>query len=324
LITDPNSGERLGEYDDIDYTSAMERVYRKIGFRTKDAAPSEWDLVQDMMHGTFDGGPGSGNFGHAGRPGEVGGSAPSGSSSSNVKYYGKVGTVKYKDLEYEVDKDGNIVSGPEAFIEGLKHPKKPGENIEQGDIVVYAPEWRSEGESKYQSVVLEERGDLLLIGTLNHNGVLGRTEVVEREMVQSIGYNAGVSGDYTTSNDPIRGNTAKGKAKIEHRRESLANLKERFSTHASLDPRLKEDGEMIIEHYSKLVANPKEFKTTYKKDIADYKHKYEFSKRSAEQAANEERWAAEDVNLNNMEKAKNRINLIESIVDTVGREILNE
>ena len=36
--------------------------------------------------GTFyNGGKGSGNFGHSGRPGEVGGSAPQGSTSSSVQ-----------------------------------------------------------------------------------------------------------------------------------------------------------------------------------------------------------------------------------------------
>lgn len=34
LVTDPRSGERLGSYADIDYTSAMNRIYRLTGFRT--------------------------------------------------------------------------------------------------------------------------------------------------------------------------------------------------------------------------------------------------------------------------------------------------
>ena len=41
------------------------------------AVPTTWQTIENMVWGQFtaDGGPGSGNFGHAGRPGEVGGSA---------------------------------------------------------------------------------------------------------------------------------------------------------------------------------------------------------------------------------------------------------
>lgn len=54
----------------------------------------------------LNGGPGSGNFGHAGRPGEVGGSAPNGSySASRSNSYGDGDIVKGKD------KDGNEFEG---------------------------------------------------------------------------------------------------------------------------------------------------------------------------------------------------------------------
>lgn len=48
----------------------------------------EWHSKVILLHylHTQDGGAGSGNFGHKGRPGEVGGSAPTGLSSDYVKY----------------------------------------------------------------------------------------------------------------------------------------------------------------------------------------------------------------------------------------------
>ena len=163
-----------------------------------------WQLIDNMVWGQFtaDGGPGSGNFGHAGRPGEVGGSASEGSSSKEPEYHGKVGTIKYRDLEFEMDKTGKITSGPKALIEGLKHPKSPGEGIKQGDLVIYAPKWREPGEEKYIHVVLEERGPKILVGTLNTRLALGSTESFPREYFQSIGYNAGVAENWKKHNDP--------------------------------------------------------------------------------------------------------------------------
>lgn len=46
--------------------------------------PSDTEWFDDVMK--TEGGPGSGNFGHAGRPGEVGGSAPSGSAPADDRY----------------------------------------------------------------------------------------------------------------------------------------------------------------------------------------------------------------------------------------------
>ena len=124
------------------------------------------------------------------------------SNSSGPKYSGKTGKIKYMNTEFEIDNDGNITSGPKALLEGLKNPKEPGKGIKQGDVVIYSPKWRSPGEEKYLHVVLEERGPRLLIGTLNTKMSLGSTESVTREMVQSSGYNAGVSKDYEKYNDP--------------------------------------------------------------------------------------------------------------------------
>ena len=47
------------------------------------ALPIKTNNQYGWAHIEENGGKGSGNFGHAGRPGEVGGSAPSGSSSSD-------------------------------------------------------------------------------------------------------------------------------------------------------------------------------------------------------------------------------------------------
>lgn len=46
----------------------------------------------------FDGGEGSGNFGHSGRPGQVGGSSPSGSATTSKKLYDGVKSEKIKGI----------------------------------------------------------------------------------------------------------------------------------------------------------------------------------------------------------------------------------
>lgn len=127
---------------------------------------------------------------------------PGGAYAIKSDYHGKTGKIKYRDLEFEVNKNGDVVSGPKAFTEGLKNPKAPGEGLKQGEVVVYAPKYRSSGEEKYVSVILEERGGRYLIGSLNTNLSLGSTESVTGEMIQAIGYNAGVSDDWKKYNDP--------------------------------------------------------------------------------------------------------------------------
>lgn len=203
---------------------------------TRDSA-SEWNLVQDMLIGDFNPNhdPENGQFTSG-----SGGSAPRGSDlshnvaayekdpllpykehwsdayfnevrealeekrkeASETPYYGKTGKVKYRDLEFEIDNNGHVTSGPKELLAGLKNPKAPGEDLKQGDIVQYAPKWRSPGEEKYIHVILEERGKRCLIGTLNTRLTLGSTQEVDREMIQSLGYNAGVSDDWKKFNDP--------------------------------------------------------------------------------------------------------------------------
>lgn len=48
----------------------------------------------------MDGGPGSGNFGHGGRPGELGGSSPSGTGAPSAKSGGQ-STKRYSKAEIE-------------------------------------------------------------------------------------------------------------------------------------------------------------------------------------------------------------------------------
>jgi len=74
---------------------------------------------------TYKGGPGSGHFSHSGIPGEVGGSAPSGSSNidysdvSVVTTLAKLGSTKYEGKGYWIMPDGVMVdarkSGGESF-----------------------------------------------------------------------------------------------------------------------------------------------------------------------------------------------------------------
>lgn len=64
------------------------------GFRPRDATDvDEVDMAwSEYQKHREDGGPGSGNFGHGGRPGEVGGSAPSGITSVDEKYFPEEGS----------------------------------------------------------------------------------------------------------------------------------------------------------------------------------------------------------------------------------------
>lgn len=65
----------------------------------------------------------------------------------------------------------------------------PGENIRLGEVCRYAPDWRAEGEEKYIHVVIEERGDDVLIRTINTKLTLMPTQQVKRYMLVSCGIN---------------------------------------------------------------------------------------------------------------------------------------
>lgn len=66
------------------------------------------------------------------------------------------------------------------------------DDIQEGMIVEYAPEWRTEGEEKYVHVIKEFRMNpvtknpkgRVLISTINTSLALGSTEVVDVEMIQ--------------------------------------------------------------------------------------------------------------------------------------------
>ena len=196
------SNER-GSFSNYDLSHALQSMYGQ-GYSSGDHistdSAAEIALVMDMLTGDYD--PDQPRD-EKGMWTSTGGSAyNSAEVSGGPEYHGKVGKVKYRDLEFDVDENGNVKSGPKELLEGLKHPKEPGKDLKQGDLVVYAPKWRSPGEEKYISVILEERGDKLLLGSLNTRLTLGSTESVSREMVQSVGYNAGVSEEWEKTNDP--------------------------------------------------------------------------------------------------------------------------
>lgn len=62
------------------------------------------------------GGPGSGNFGHAGRPGEVGGSAPEGGAVDDIKEDAATGAAPDKDLVWQ---SARGISDCERLLEGV-------------------------------------------------------------------------------------------------------------------------------------------------------------------------------------------------------------
>jgi hypothetical protein len=84
--------------------------------KMNDYTPVIWGTVR-----TEDGGPGSGNFNHAGRPGKVGGSAPGGGSGSSVEEYGTSHRPGNLAAAYDItkSKDGEV-----AFPDDLyTHPE---------------------------------------------------------------------------------------------------------------------------------------------------------------------------------------------------------
>ena len=110
-----------------------------------------------------DGGPGSGNFGHEGRPGEVGGSAPSdGSNNSAPKK-----KEKYAGLSTE---------GRKVVEDNIKNPNHFGESDEQ-----------------------KEANRKKLISALKEKGV--ETKYVEEKGFEGLGYGSYVAIDPTMSYD---------------------------------------------------------------------------------------------------------------------------
>ena len=119
------------------FGNGLKTLEEKIGIQRKDSADEfdiDWFYDKIIEEGekrdtNTDGGPGSGNFGHAGRPGEVGGSASDGNIGNVIS--GKMGNLKPKSaaakkidtsdalkevlekgkhnsLEDHMDKDGNL------------------------------------------------------------------------------------------------------------------------------------------------------------------------------------------------------------------------
>lgn len=78
------------------------------------------------------GGPGSGNFGHAGRPGEVGGSAPSGDyqPKREPEYYGKaVGGVSQQAHQFITDWQDSPTAVPTAGVIEELRKYRPKESV---------------------------------------------------------------------------------------------------------------------------------------------------------------------------------------------------
>lgn len=95
------------------------------------------------------GGPGSGNFGHAGRPGEVGGSAPSGSGSADDEHRQWEQRIATEEARASIPKEGlTVYHGTDADAakkiekEGLKR----GPKLQERPPSVYFTTNRSEAE----------------------------------------------------------------------------------------------------------------------------------------------------------------------------------
>lgn len=104
--------------------------YRSIKYRpsSKKKNNSLEDALTDVLDKLLNGGKGSGNFGHSGRPGEIGGSAPSGShggSSGKTKeeIQERIDELTQK-ISYaaQAQKDGEKVD--ESWIESMREERK--------------------------------------------------------------------------------------------------------------------------------------------------------------------------------------------------------
>ena len=92
--------------DEIRDDSIKGRLWGEYEIRRKEGQDNSLEnIITNAIIEALNGGKGSGNFGHSGRPGEVGGSAPSGSSSSSVQddiAKSRALTKKvFKDLGYD-------------------------------------------------------------------------------------------------------------------------------------------------------------------------------------------------------------------------------
>lgn len=99
-----------------------------------------WKNSTDRTETLLNGGKGSGNWGHAGRPGEIGGSA-SGGSSGNIRVH-----EGSKEMGYYYAEDGDrvLASGKtpeEALAKAKEAVKKMGEELRKKSPVRKQDEW---------------------------------------------------------------------------------------------------------------------------------------------------------------------------------------
>lgn len=99
--------------ENVTHALSLMPKYEAVRFRSEFVVPIETlDKLQGRKFTTL-GGPGSGNFGHAGRPGEVGGSAPEGSRVFKTPDDVKLNKGWYGEKDYYTwkDKPGMMVTG---------------------------------------------------------------------------------------------------------------------------------------------------------------------------------------------------------------------
>lgn len=169
----------------IPMKNKIDRIAAKIARRglTADSSPLEKRVARAMMFTNNDGGAGSGNFNHKGRPGEVGGSSGgsgSSSGSSETSDFGEL-TRTYPDGTKSYEKE-NVELTPEehkkwmyameswvkseAVSELMKNGYKRGDidiNIDRDKGTAFIKTWKED--EKSPSGLSHEYFDVKLNGT---------------------------------------------------------------------------------------------------------------------------------------------------------------
>ena len=166
-----------------DHQSTLEQLeregYRAIaGFGTMGGAPGEAEITFVKIPGSKrnDGGPGSGNFGHKGRPGEIGGSAPS--DGSNTEFGVALLQPSKSSINKQLRDLASDVFGKDANYDDAENKaKKLLDSLEPGSVVTVPERW---GDKK-QNWVKDEWDDSW---RLNGSGERWSTRWIASEFFQ--------------------------------------------------------------------------------------------------------------------------------------------
>lgn len=229
-------------------------------------------VMNELEKMVKNGGEGSGDFDHAGRPGEVGGSEPAGTGRKGKYDNVKKETSKDKWKEKKVDrpfksKDGNEIK--DAEYKGCDVSIRP--DGKYSDIRIYAPEGKTfpNGDTFYTTQALtekaEEHAKLIIDGTTKRNEWIDKKPSEKKDEKHE-------EKKYTIPQDYK--NSVKDYTKEKHEQavdfygEKMATFQKKSVAHPdNKEYREKVDEYEALTHYHEKLAKEKEDKQEAKEEI---------------------------------------------------------